>query len=74
VAADRRLIAERIDASGAYADDATLTDMANDDTNLIVREALAELGVVPALESLDYGTAAQFARGRIDPRERQSLR
>jgi putative intracellular protease/amidase len=37
-AADWGPTAERIHASGAYAYDATLTDMANDDSNVIVRE------------------------------------
>jgi hypothetical protein len=38
-AAERGLVAERIHASGAYAYDATLADMARDESNAIVREA-----------------------------------
>ena len=38
-AAERGMSAERIHASGAYAYDATLTDMARDESNVIVREA-----------------------------------
>src|SRR5205807_3469094 len=42
-AARRGLQAERIHASGAYAYDATLRDMAHDETNSIVREAATGL-------------------------------